>query len=63
MWLTGHIGQRERVLRLKYMTGLDDDERDELTEQVERLLTEPWQKPTGRPRKLSLRKAVAVTCG
>src|SRR5512144_3191165 len=63
MWLTGHIGQRERALRLKYTTGLDDDELDELTEQVERLLTEPWNKPTGRPRKLSLRKAVAVTCG
>ena len=50
-------------MRLKYTTGLDDDELDELTEQVERLLTEPWQKPTGRPRRLSLRKAVAVTCG
>src|SRR5512135_1011493 len=47
----------------RYTTGLDDDELDELTEQVERLRTEPWQKPTGRPRKLSLRKAVAVTCG
>lgn len=55
-----HIEQRERALRLKYTTGLDDGELDELTERVEQLLSEPWQKSTGRPKKLPLRKAVAV---
>jgi hypothetical protein len=49
-------------LRLKYITGLDDEELDELVVRIEKLLPEPWNKSTGRPKKLSLRDAVAITC-
>jgi len=47
-------------LRTKYITGLDEEELDELVVRIERLLTEPWNKSTGRPKKLSLRDAVAI---
>lgn len=49
-------------MRLKYITGLNDEELDELVVRIEKLLPEPWAKPTGRPKKLSLRDAVALTC-
>lgn len=58
-----HIGEAERALRLKHTTGLDSDQFDELVARVEELLTEPWNKPKGRKKKLSLRDAVAVTVG
>ena len=48
-------------MRDKYITGLDEEELDELTVRIEGLLPEPWNKLVGRPRKLSLRDAVAVT--
>ena len=48
-------------MRTKYITGLDEDELDELTARIEELLPEPWDKSTGRPKKLSLRDAVAIT--
>lgn len=60
MWLARHIQQRERALHLKYTTGLDDEQLDELVVRVEELLPEPWNKPRGRRKKLSLRDAVAV---
>src|SRR5512143_667834 len=60
MWLARHIEQRERALRLKYTTGLDDEQLDELVGRVEELLQEPWHKPRGRRKKLSLRGAVAM---
>ena len=43
-----------------YTTGLDDGQLDELVERVEKILPEPWEKPTGRRKKLSLREAVVV---
>lgn len=48
-------------MRTKYITGLDEDELDELVVLIEELLPAPWNKPTGRPKKLSLRDAVALT--
>jgi len=50
----------ERALRLQYTTGLDDEQLDELVARVEELLPAPWNKPKGRPKKLSLRDAVAI---
>lgn len=49
-------------MRIHRTTGLDDGELDELVSRVEPLREQPWNKPTGRPRKLSLRDAVAITC-
>jgi hypothetical protein len=49
-------------LRLHYTTGLTDPELDDLTTTVEPLLPTPWNKPNGRPKKLTLRLAVALTC-
>lgn len=46
---------------LKYTTGLDDEQLDELAARVEELLPAPWNKPKGRPKKLSLQDAVAIT--
>ena len=62
MWLPRPYRTKERALRLKYITGLDDEELDDLVMRVEKLLPKPWNKATGRPRKLSLRDAVAITC-
>jgi len=58
MWLPQPYRTKERALRLKYITGLDDEELDDLVMRVEKLLPKPWNKATGRPRKLSLRDAV-----
>jgi len=48
-------------LRLKYTTGLDDEQLEDLVTRVEKLLPAPWNKPKGRPKKLSLQDAVAIT--
>lgn len=61
MWLPGHIAHQERALRLKYTTGLDEEQLRELVARVEELLPEPWNKPRGRKRKVSLADAVAIT--
>jgi hypothetical protein len=45
------------------MSGLDSAQLDELEEMVSDLLEEPWDKGNGRPRELSLREALIVTCG
>jgi hypothetical protein len=47
-------------LRLKYTTGLDEHQFEELVARVEELLPAPWCKPRGRKKKLSLAEAVAV---
>jgi transposase len=60
MWLPRHIEQRERALRLQYTTGLTNEQLDELVARVEELLPEPWNKPRGRKKKLTLRDAVAI---
>jgi len=61
MWFADRIEWQERALRLKFTTGLDDDQLDEVVARVEELLEEPWDRPRGRKKKLSLRDAVAVT--
>lgn len=54
--------QREKPLRFQRTCGLDDEQLDELCARVERMLDEPWDKPTGRPKGLSLPESVVVTC-
>jgi DDE superfamily endonuclease/Helix-turn-helix of DDE superfamily endonuclease len=50
-------------LRFYRMSGLTCEQLDELEERVEELLAEPWDKGTGRPRELTLREALIVSCG
>jgi|SRR5690348_9932124 len=45
------------------MSGLDAEQLDELEYHVAGLLEEPWDKAEGRPRELTLREALVVTCG
>jgi hypothetical protein len=45
------------------MSGLDEEQLDELEFRVSGLLEEPWDKEEGRPRELTLREALIVTCG
>jgi hypothetical protein len=44
------------------MSGLSKEQIDELEQRVARLLEKPWNKAAGRPRELTLREALAVTC-
>ena len=50
-------------MRFDRMSGLDEEQLDELEERVSELLEEPWDKDTGRPRELAFREALVVTCG
>jgi len=50
-------------LRFYRMSGLTCGQLDELEERVEELLAEPWDKGTGRPKELTLREALIVSCG
>lgn len=45
------------------MSGLTNEQLDELEERIEELLEEPWEKELGRPKELTLRDALIVTCG
>jgi hypothetical protein len=45
------------------MSGLDEEQLSELEYRVTELLEEPWDKGEGRPRGLTLREALVVTCG
>jgi hypothetical protein len=45
------------------MSGLSEEQLDELEYRVGELLAEPWDKETGRPRGLTFRVALVVTCG
>jgi hypothetical protein len=45
------------------MSGLDEEQLGELEYRVGELLEEQWDKGTGRPRELTLREALVVTCG
>ena len=45
------------------MSGLDPAQLDELEQMVSELLEELWDKREGRPRELTLREALVVTCG
>ena len=50
-------------MRFDRMSGLDAEQLDELEYRVAGLLEEPWDKAEGRPRELTLREALVVTCG
>ena len=50
-------------MRFDRMSGLDPAQLDELEQMVSELLEEPWDKGEGRPRELTLREALVVTCG
>ena len=45
------------------MSGLDEKQLSELECRVAERLEEPWDKGEGRPRELTLREALVVTCG
>ncbi len=50
-------------MRFERMSGLDEEQLGELECRVTMLLERPWDKGEGRPRELSLREALVVTCG
>jgi hypothetical protein len=50
-------------LRFERMSGLSEEQIDELERRVSQSLEKPWSKGTGRPRGLTLREALIVTCG
>ncbi len=50
-------------MRFARMSGLDEEQLDKLEERVADLLEMPWDKGTGRPRQLTFREALVVTCG
>jgi DDE superfamily endonuclease/Helix-turn-helix of DDE superfamily endonuclease len=50
-------------LRFERMSGLDEEQLSELEYRVAGLLEEQWDKGTGRPRELTFREALVVTCG
>ncbi len=45
------------------MSGLGEEQLGELEYRVTELLEEQWDKGEGRPRELTLREALVVTCG
>lgn len=45
------------------MSGLTDEQLNEMVERVMDFLEEPWDKKAGRPKNLDLRDALIVTCG
>jgi hypothetical protein len=45
------------------MSGLTDVQLDDLEERAENFMEESWDKGVGRPRELTLREALIVTCG
>lgn len=53
----------EKPLRFERMSGLNEEQLDELEYRVTGLLEQPWHKGKGRPHELSLREALVVTCG
>ena len=50
-------------MRFERMSGLDEEQLDEIETRVAELCEEPWHKNTGRPRQLTFREAIVVTCG
>lgn len=50
-------------MRFYRMSGLTCEQLDELEGRVEKLLAEPWDKGSGRPRELALSEALIVACG
>lgn len=50
-------------MRFHRMSGLDDEQLDELESRVRDLLEQPWNRGTGRPKQLTLREALVAACG
>ncbi len=50
-------------MRYDRMSGLDAEQLDELVLRVEEQLDEPWDKGIGRPKSLTFREAIIITCG
>ena len=50
-------------MRFYRMSGLTCEQLDELEGRVAELLAEPWDRGIGRPRELTLREALIVSCG
>jgi hypothetical protein len=50
-------------LRFERISGLAEEQIDELERRVAQYLEEPWIKASGRPRCLTLRDALIITCG
>ena len=50
-------------MRFERMSGLDEEQLDEMEYRVAERLEEPWDKGEGRPRELTLREALVVTSG
>lgn len=53
----------EKPLRFERMSGLNEEQLNELESRVAGLLERPWDKGVGRPHELSLRESLVVTCG
>ena len=50
-------------MRFDRMSGLGEEQLDELEERVSELLEKPWDKDRGRPREITFREALVITCG
>lgn len=50
-------------MRFERMSGLNEEQISELERRVAKLLPTPWDKGIGRPRGLTFREALIVTCG
>jgi Helix-turn-helix of DDE superfamily endonuclease len=50
-------------LRFDRISGLDAEQLDELEQRVSELLEKPWDQGNGRPKELTLREALVITCG
>jgi hypothetical protein len=53
----------EKPLLYDRMSGLDSEQLDELVLRIEEQLDGPWDKGIGRPKSLTLREAIIITCG
>jgi hypothetical protein len=53
----------EKPLRYDRMSGLDSEQLDELVLRIEEQLVGSWDKGIGRPKSLTLREAIIITCG
>ena len=50
-------------MRFDRMSGLGEEQLDELEDRVAELLEKPWDKGIGRPKELTFREALVVACG
>jgi hypothetical protein len=60
---TTHTFATEKPLLFGRISGLDEKQLDEVEDRVAELLEVPWDKGTGRPREITFREALVITCG